>query len=96
MNCDGCALIMSDVVNNDISVISSGCTSADSTTSSDALKIIRKYSLEAKFPKTVISHLKKNLSKKTFVSKYLLACLIFYFSSEISPHFFIYKNPSFS
>jgi len=71
MNCDGCALIMSDVVNNDISVISSGCTSADSTTSSDALKIIKKYSLEAKFPKTVISHLKKNLSKKTITQKNL-------------------------
>ena len=69
MNCDGCALIMSDVVNNDISVISSGCTSADSTTSSDALKIIRKYSLEAKFPKTVISHLKKKFVQKNNYSK---------------------------
>ena len=64
MNCDGCALIMSDVVNNDISVISSGCTSDDSTTPSDALKIIRKYSLEAKFPKTVVSQLKKKCPKK--------------------------------
>jgi len=26
MNCDGCALVMSDVVSNDLSVISSGCT----------------------------------------------------------------------
>jgi len=71
MNCDGCALIMSDVVNNDISVISSGCTTYDNTTYSDALKIIRKYSLEAKFPKTVISHLKKNLTKKITTQKNL-------------------------
>ena len=71
MNCDGCALIMSDVVNNDISVISSGCTSDDKTTSSDALKIIRKYSLEAKFPKKAISHLKKSVQRKTIIQKNL-------------------------
>ena len=71
MNCDGCALIMSDVVDNDISVISSGCTSADKTTSSDALKIIRKYSLEAKFPKKVFSHLKKSKHRKKKIQKTL-------------------------
>ena len=32
MNCDGCALVMSDVVSNDLSVISSGCTYNDNTT----------------------------------------------------------------
>ena len=69
MNCDGCALIMSDVVNNDISVISSGCTSDNKTTSSDALKIIRKYSLKAKFPKKAISHLKKNIQRKIIIQK---------------------------
>ena len=71
MNCDGCALIMSDVVNNDISVISSGCTYYDNTTSYDAIKIIRKYSLEAKLPKNAISYLKKKLSKKTTIRKNL-------------------------
>ncbi|KFM14280.1 hypothetical protein AAA799O18_00666 [Marine Group I thaumarchaeote SCGC AAA799-O18] len=71
MNCDGCALIMSDVVNNDISVISSGCTFYDNTTSSDALKIIRKYSLEAKFPKNVISCLKRKLHSKITIQKNL-------------------------
>ena len=71
MKCDGCALIMSDVVNNDISVISSGCTSNDKTTSSDALKIIRKYSLETKFPKKAITHLKKNVHSKTIIQKNL-------------------------
>ena len=40
MNCDGCALVMSDVVSNDLSVISSGCTYNDNTTFSDAINII--------------------------------------------------------
>ena len=51
MNCDGCALVMSDVVSNDLSVISSGCTYNDNTTFSDAVNVIRKYSLEKKLPK---------------------------------------------
>jgi len=45
LNCDGCALVMSDVVSNDLSVISSGCTYYDNTTVSDAMNIITKYSL---------------------------------------------------
>ena len=64
MNCDGCALIMSDVVSNDLSVISSGCTYNDNTTFSDAIKIITKYSLKKKLPKKVITHLKHGLSTK--------------------------------
>ena len=59
LNCDGCALIMSDVVNNDLSVISSGCTYNDNTTFSDAINIITKYSLEKKFPNGVMAHLKQ-------------------------------------
>jgi len=65
MNCDGCALIMSDVVSNDLSVISSGCTYNDNTTFSDAIKIITKYSLGKKLPKKVITHLKRGLNTKT-------------------------------
>jgi len=61
MNCDGCALVMSDVVSNDLSVISSGCTYNDNTTFSDAIKIITKYSLRKKLPKKVITHLKHGL-----------------------------------
>jgi len=64
MNCDGCALVMSDVVSNDLSVISSGCTYYDNTTFIDALDIIRKYSLEAKMPKKVIAHLKYGRKRK--------------------------------
>jgi len=65
MNCDGCALVMSDVVSNDLSVISSGCTYNDNTTISDAMKIITKYSLGKKLPKKVIAHLKRGLNTKT-------------------------------
>jgi len=65
MNCDGCALVMSDVVSNDLSVISSGCTYNDNTTLSDAIKIITKYSLGKKLPKKVITHLKRGLNTKT-------------------------------
>jgi len=65
MNCDGCALVMSDVVSNDLSVISSGCTYNDNTTFSDAIKIITKYSLGKKLPKKVIAHLKRGLNTKT-------------------------------
>jgi len=64
MNCDGCALVMSDVVSHDLSVISSGCTYNDNTTFSDAMKIITKYSLEKKLPKKVITHLKRGLNTK--------------------------------
>ena len=64
MNCDGCALVMSDVVSNDLSVISSGCTYNDNTTFSDAIKIITKYSLGKKLPKKVITHLKRGLNTK--------------------------------
>jgi len=61
MNCDGCALVMSDVVSNDLSVISSGCTYNDSTTFSNAINVVKKYSLEKKLPKKVITHLKYGL-----------------------------------
>ena len=61
INCDGCALVMSDVVSNDLSVISSGCTYDDNTTFSDAMNVITKYSLRKKLPKKVLVHLKNGL-----------------------------------
>ncbi len=64
MNCHGCALVMSDVVSNDLSVISSGCTYYDNTTYADALDVIKKYSLETKVPKKIITHLKHNIKRK--------------------------------
>ena len=64
MNCNGCALVMSDVVSNDLSVISSGCTYYDNTTSIDALDIIKKYSLKTKVPKKIITHLRHQPKRK--------------------------------
>ena len=64
MNCHGCALVMSDVVSNDLSVISSGCTYYDNTTFSDALDIIKKYSLGAKMPEKIVTHLKRRSKRK--------------------------------
>ena len=61
INCDGCALVMSDVLSNDLSVISSGCTYDDNTTFSDAMNVITKYSLRKKLPKKVLVHLKNGL-----------------------------------
>ena len=66
MNCHGCALVMSDVVSNDLSVISSGCTYYDNTTFSDALDIIKKYSLEAKMPEKIVTHLKRRSKRKKY------------------------------
>jgi len=71
LNCDGCALVMSDVVSNDLSVISSGCTYNDNTTSSDAINIITKYSLGKKLPKKVITHLKHGLGTRVIRPKRL-------------------------
>ncbi len=61
MQSDGCALIMSDVLTNNLSVISSGCTYNDDTTFSDAIKVVKKYSLTKKLPKKVITNLKQGL-----------------------------------
>jgi len=64
MNSHGCALVMSDVISNDLSVISSGCTYYDKTTSTDALNVIKKYSLETKISKSIITHLKHDTKRK--------------------------------
>ena len=79
INCEGCALVMSDVVSNDLSVISSGCTYDDSTTFSDAMEIIEKYALEKKLPKKVLMHLKDGLdiavtrSKRSTIKNKIIA-----------------------
>ena len=79
INCDGCALVMSDVVGNDLSVISSGCTYYDNTTFSDALKIITKYALKRKLPKKVLIHLKNGSdttvtrSKRSLIKNKIIA-----------------------
>lgn len=56
------SLILSDVIENKLDVIASGPTVGDSSTFSDALKVIEKYSLEKTLPYSMLSHLKKGLS----------------------------------
>jgi len=50
-------LILSDVVGDPLDVIASGPTVADSSTFSDALKILKKYSIQDEIPTTVRTHL---------------------------------------
>ena len=58
------SLILSDVVGDDLDVISSGPTVPDNSTFQDCLKIIRKYHLENKLPNSVIDHLQQGVSGK--------------------------------
>tara|TARA_B100000029_G_scaffold418225_2_gene423176 strand:+ start:577 stop:1866 length:1290 start_codon:yes stop_codon:yes gene_type:complete len=53
------SLIISDVVNNDVSSIASGPTASDITTFSDALKIIEKYNLTSKTPQSIKKYLEQ-------------------------------------
>ena len=64
MNCSGISLVMSDVIGDDLSVISSGLTFADSTTFSQALRILKKYKIQNKIPKNVIRVLKMGEKQK--------------------------------
>ena len=61
MNCHGTSLLVSDVIGDDIGSISSGITSYDKSTFSDAVKIIKKYSLYQKLPNSVLSVLKSGV-----------------------------------
>ena len=64
MNCTGISLVMSDVIGDDLSSISSGITFADDTTFSDALRILKKYKIQGKVPKNVIRVLEMGRKKK--------------------------------
>ena len=55
--------ILSDVVGDDLTVIASGPTVADSTTFSDAWRVVEKYSLASKLPMQVSEHLKAGLDE---------------------------------
>ena len=55
--CDAISLIMSDVIDDDLSSISSGTTYCDTTTFSDALSIIKKYNLQKKFPENALNRI---------------------------------------
>ena len=53
------SLILSDVIGDTIDVIASGPTAPDSSTYADALAVIRKYALEARFPAVLLDHLRR-------------------------------------
>ena len=55
--CNAASLIMSDVIDDDLSSISSGTTYCDTSTFNDALSIIKKYNLQKKFPKNALDRI---------------------------------------
>ena len=61
LNAKSISFVISDVISDDLSSISSGLTYFDNTTFSDAVKIIKKYKLEKQFPKKAIKILKNEL-----------------------------------
>ncbi|MDL1963857.1 MAG: glycerate kinase [Deltaproteobacteria bacterium] len=58
------SFILSDVVGDDLDVISSGPTVADSTTYIDCIKIFEKYDIIKKLPENIINHIKAGISGK--------------------------------
>ncbi len=59
MQCSSVALVMSDVLGDDLSSIASGMTYYDKTTFNDALKILKKYNLQTKVSKNILKILKQ-------------------------------------
>ena len=62
MDCHGISFLISDVIGDDLGTISSGMTYCDKSTYGDALRIVKKYSLGNKLPKSVLSVLKSGLN----------------------------------
>ena len=58
MNCTGISFLVSDVIGDDLGTISSGITYCDKSSFHDAMKIVKKFSLERKLPKICIVCLK--------------------------------------
>ncbi len=58
------SLIISDVVGDQIDTIASGMTAADSTTYSDAMKILEKYQLSSEIDKSILSVLTEGIQGK--------------------------------
>ena len=55
------SLIISDVINDDISSIASGPTISDNTTYNDAMQILNKYNLSEETPPSIIDHIKSGI-----------------------------------
>jgi hydroxypyruvate reductase len=64
LKCDATSLVMSDVIDDDITTIASGTTSFDKTTFSDAEKVLKKYNLWNRVPKNVRKRILLGLAKK--------------------------------
>jgi len=62
------SLIISDVVDNDLSIIASGLTVADSSTILNAWSIIEKYHLAYKIPAAVFKFFQKIIHTKNFTA----------------------------
>jgi len=62
MNCKGISLLVSDVIGDNLDSISSGITYCDNSTFSDTLKVIKKFSLENKIPRSVMDVLKSGFN----------------------------------
>lgn len=58
------SIIISDVIGNDLSVIASCPTYADSSTFADAHEVISRYHLSGKIPQKVSDYIKKGLSRE--------------------------------
>ena len=53
------SLVISDVINDDLSTIASGITSPDKTTFDDCIKIIKKYKINEEIPSSIQNHFSK-------------------------------------
>lgn len=64
-------IFFSDVpsINDDISFIASGPSVPDSSSFSDALKVIKKYNLENRIPERVFNFINRSLKKKLFIDR---------------------------
>ena len=64
LHCKAVSLVMSDVVDDALSSIASGLTYCDSTTFSDAQKILEKYNLIKLVPKSILRQIDLGIAKK--------------------------------
>ncbi|MHA1697574.1 MAG: glycerate kinase type-2 family protein, partial [Promethearchaeota archaeon] len=56
------SLIMSDVVGDDLSTIASGPTVPDPMSYDDAMKVVEKYQIKNKVPRSIIEHLERGMN----------------------------------
>lgn len=60
------ALVLSDVLGDDLGVVGSGLTVPDTTTYLDAISILKKYDIYDKVPDSIVTHLQKGLRGENF------------------------------